>query len=143
MDNAINVQWAWLFELQLRRWTLQLEVAKAEQALRETDERKALEEKKAQLAQYTTLEENAKDFILKGMLDNNLKVMEFTNQRFTVKTNPPSVKIVNEELIPAEYKVEKVTVSVDKKKIKDSIKNGWIVDGAELECTHSLVITPK
>ena len=143
MENEMTIKGAWLFELQIQRWTLQLEVQKAEQALHETEEWKLLEAKKAELAQYTALEENAKSSILDGMLANNLKVLEFDNQRFTVKTNPPSVKIINEDLIPAEYKVEKVTVSVDKKKIKDSIKNGGIVDGAELDCTHSLLVTPK
>ena len=143
MDNTINTQWEWLFELQLKRSSLQLEVQKAELALHETEEWKTLEAKQKELAQYTQMEEQAKDFILEWMLNNNLKVIEFTNQRFTVKTNPPSVKIIDEELIPAEYKVEKVTVSVDKKKIKDAIKNWGIVDGAELDCSHSLVITPK
>lgn len=143
MDNAINLQWAGLFELQLQRGMLQIEVQKAEQALHETPEWKALESKRADLANYTAMEENAKEVVLRGMLENNLKVLEFSNQRFTVKTNPPSVKILDEEIIPAEYKVEKVTVSVDKKKIKDAIKNGGIVEWAELDCTHSLVITPK
>lgn len=143
MDNAINIQGAWLFEIQLQRGMLQLEVQKAEQALRETPEWKALEAKKSELANYTTMEENAKNFVLEWMLNNNLKVLEFSNQRFTVKTNPPSVKILDEELIPAEYKNEKVTVTVDKKKIKDAIQNGWIVEWAELEYWHSLVITPQ
>lgn len=143
MDNTIDIQWAWLFELQLHRGMLALEVEKAEKALQQTEEWKLLEEKKKELAQYTTMEENAKDSILNWMLANNLKVLEFSNQRFTVKNNPPSVKIIDEEVIPAEYKVEKVTISVDKKKIKDAIQNGWIVDWAELTCTHSLVITPK
>lgn len=143
MENEMTIKGAWLFELQIHRWTLQLEVQKAEQALHETEEWKLLEAKKAELAQYTALEENAKSSILDGMLANNLKVLEFDNQRFTVKTNPPSVKIINEDLIPAEYKVEKVTVSVDKKKIKDAIKNGGIVEWAELDCTHSLLVTPK
>lgn len=143
MENEMTIKGAWLFELQIQRWTLQLEVQKAEQALHETEEWKLLEAKKAELAQYTALEENAKSSILDGMLANNLKVLEFDNQRFTVKTNPPSVKIINEDLIPAEYKVEKVTVSVDKKKIKDAIKNGGIVEWAELDCTHSLLVTPK
>lgn len=143
MENEMTIKGAWLFELQIQRWTLQLEVQKAEQALHETEEWKLLEAKKAELAQYTALEENAKSSILDGMLANNLKVLEFDNQRFTVKTNPPSVKIINEDLIPAEYKVEKVTVSVDKKKIKDCIKNGGIVEWVELDCTHSLLVTPK
>lgn len=131
------------FELQLAKGMLQIEVQKAEQELHSSPEWKALEEKKAMLATMNEQEELAKQAITEWMIANNLKVIEFTNQRFTLKTNPPSVKILDEEIIPAEYKVEKVTVSVDKKKIKDAIKNGGIVEWAELDCTHSLVITPK
>ena len=132
-----------IFDIQLQKGKLTIEVQQAEKALHETDEYKTLEEKKQQLAEYEQKEKQIKQTILDGMIDNNLKSIEFTYQRFAVKTNPPSVKIINEELIPEEYKNKKVTISVDKVKIKNAIQNWWIVDGAELTCTHSLVITPK
>jgi len=132
-----------VFDIQLQRGKLLIEVQEAEKALKECPEYLALEEKKKQLAEYEEREEHIKQVILDSMMDNDLKSIEFTYQKFTVKSNPPSVKIIDEELIPKEYKSEKVTVTVDKRKIKDAIQNGWIVDGAELECSHSLVITPK
>lgn len=40
---------------------------------------------------------------------------------------------VNDELLPSEYKVEKITYSPDKKKIKDDIENnGLVIDGASV-----------
>lgn len=132
-----------IFDIQLQKGKLTIEVQEAERALKETEAYKLLEQKKSELAEYEAKEEHIKQVILDGMMDNNLKSIEFTYQKFTVKSNPPSVKIIDEELIPAEYKNEKVTVTVDKKKIKDAIQNWWIVDGAELTCGHTLLITPK
>ena len=132
-----------IFDIQLQKGKLTIEVQEAEKALRESEAYKLLEQKKAELAEYEAKEEHIKQVILDWMINNDLKSIEFTYQKFTVKSNPPSVKIIDEELIPAEYKNEKVTVTVDKQKIKDAIKNGGIVDGAELTCWHTLLITPK
>lgn len=132
-----------IFDIQLQKGKLTIEVQELEKSLRESEVYKLLEQKKAELAEYEAKEEHIKQVILDWMIDNDLKSIEFTYQKFTVKSNPPSVKIIDEELIPAEYKNEKVTVTVDKKKIKDAIQNGWIVDGAELTRWHTLLITPK
>lgn len=132
-----------IFDIQLQKGKLTIEVQEAEKALRESEAYKLLEQKKAELAEYEAKEEHIKQVILDGMIDNDLKSVEFTYQKFTVKSNPPSVRIIDEELIPKEYKNEKITVTVDKKKIKDAIQNGGIVDGAELMCWHTLLITPK
>jgi hypothetical protein len=52
----------------------------------------------------------------------NLKSMDFINQKVTLKNNPPSVKINDEELIPEKFKKEKVTISIDKTLIKSAIQ---------------------
>jgi len=39
----------------------------------------------------------------------------------------PAVIITDEEAIPDDYLFEKISVSIDKDKIKDAIKNGTIV----------------
>ena len=132
-----------IFDIQLQKGKLTIEVQELEKALRESEAYKLLEQKKAELAEYEVKEEHIKQVILDGMINNDLKSVEFTYQKFTVKSNPPSVRIIDEELIPKEYKNEKVTITVDKKKIKDAIQNGGIVDGAELTCWHTLLITPK
>ena len=52
----------------------------------------------------------------------NLKSMDFINQKVTLKNNPPSVKINDEELIPDKFKKEKVSITIDKTLIKSAIQ---------------------
>lgn len=51
------------------------------------------------------------------------------------KKNPPSVKILDESLVPEEYKetVVETTVKIDKKKIKADIQAGKEIAGAYLQ----------
>jgi hypothetical protein len=49
----------------------------------------------------------------------------------SVVNNPPKVEIQSEELVPDEYKSEETVIKLDKKKIKDALKNGGVL-GAEL-----------
>ena len=51
-----------------------------------------------------------------------------------------AVNIMDETLIPAEFKIEKITVSIDKKAIGDALKFGEIVEGAELETRDNIQI---
>lgn len=51
-----------------------------------------------------------------------------------------AVILTNEELIPAEYKKEKLTISIDKTEIKKAIKAGTEVPGAEIETRNNLQI---
>ena len=53
------------------------------------------------------------------------------------------VKINDEEMIPQEFKKEKVEIVIDKKAIKEKISNGEDIAGCEIVYSHSLVITPK
>ncbi len=55
----------------------------------------------------------------------------------TIKKNPASVNIIDETLIGPEYIKEKITTSIDKTKIKEDIKKGLIVLGAELVETNT------
>lgn len=61
---------------------------------------------------------------------------------FTValQNNPQSVKFIDEDLIPVEYKEEVVTVKIPKKRILDDIKEGIEVPGVEVVQTKSLRI---
>lgn len=51
-----------------------------------------------------------------------------------------AVVFTDEALIPAEYKKEKLTISVDKTEIKKAIKAGTEVPGAEIEVRQNLQI---
>lgn len=53
--------------------------------------------------------------------------------QYTLRNNPPSVFILDEKLIPAEFAREKVTLEIDKAAIKDALNDGRTVPGAQLE----------
>jgi restriction endonuclease S subunit len=59
---------------------------------------------------------------------------------YTIKNNPPSVQIVDESLIPAEYIREKVERSPDKKAIAELLKANQEVAGCVLQQSKTLVI---
>ena len=130
-------------QVKLNRVKLEIAVQELQQKLHETQERKDLEEMKQQLNQAIKSEEEIKDGILQGMIQNWLKTLEFDDGKFTKKQNPASLKINDEELIPEEFKHEETKVVIDKKAIKESIQNWNDVAGCELTHSFSLVFTSK
>ena len=94
------------------------------------DRRKALENKQSNIKLY---------------LENQLKMMEIDKLKttlfsFNIQNNPPSVKFINEDLIPQEYKTVVTTTSISKKDILAAIKEGIEVEGAEMVQTRSIRI---
>lgn len=130
-------------DLQQKIWSLKLDIAQLERELYETEFRKAIQEKKQALQILEDLENEKKTNIVNSMLQNGLKSVEFVNQKFTLKKTPWSLKINDEEMIPQEFKKEKVEIVIDKKAIKEKISNGEDIAGCEIVYSHSLVITPK
>lgn len=144
MDNTtLNTVWNAIWDIQLQKAKALIDVQQAEAKLYDTVEYKDLEFKRGVLRQYESLEEDMKQQILLGMNALGLKSIEFINQKVTLKNNPPSVKINDEELIPDKFKKEKVSITIDKTAIKKAIQDGEEVIGAELVVGKSLVITPK
>ena len=92
--------------------------------------RKALENKQSNIKLY--LEEQLK-FI--GL--DKVKTPLFT---VALQNNPPSVNILNEDLIPEQYKKTITTTSIVKKDILDALKEGQVIEGAELKQSKSLRI---
>lgn len=129
--------------LQTKRANAQIELSNLEMELQQTEFRKAIQEKRMEVAELEKKESEMKANIMNWMLQNQLKSIEFTFQKFTVKKNPWSLVIEDESKIPDEFKKEKVEIVIDKKAIKDKIANGENVDGASVTYSHSLVITPK
>lgn len=106
-----------------------IEVLKTEEK-RLADRRKALENKKEGIKSY---------------LENHLRIMEIDKVKtplFTValQNNPPSVNVLNEDLIPERYKKSVTTVSLVKKDLLEDLKQGLIIPGAEIKQTKSLRI---
>lgn len=144
MDNTtLNTVWNAIWDIQLKEAKARIDVQEAEENLRGTKEWMDLQEKKEILKSYESIEEGMKQQILLWMDAMGLKSLEFINQKFTVKNNPPAVKINDEELIPEKYWKTKTEVVVDKKLIKSAIQWGEDVPWAELTVSKSLVITPK
>ena len=103
-----------------------------------------LKEEEQRLAKKRKSLEN-KQKNIKGYLENQLTVMgkdKVQGKLFTVamQNNPPSVKFIDEDLIPEEYKEIVETIKIPKKKILDDIKEGKEVPGTEFVQTKSLRI---
>ena len=129
--------------IQTNRAKAQLELRDLETELQQTEFRKQIQAKKMEVAELEKKESEMKQQIVNWMLQNQLKSIEFTFQKFTVKKNPWSLLIEDESKIPDEFKKEKMEIVIDKKAIKDKIQNGENVDGATITYSHTLIITPK
>jgi len=106
------------------------EVIKAEEK-RLAAKRKALENKQTWLKDYL---QNQLEF---AKLDK-VKTAVFT---VALQNNPASVMVTDEAVIPAQFKtVIPATFTIDKNAIKDAIKRGEAVPGAELTQGRSLRI---
>lgn len=93
------------------------------------DRRKSIENNIKHLKQYA---ENA--MIVTG--DKKIKAGLFT---FSIQKNPASVSVFNDVIVPEKYYVP-VDPRLDKKKIKEDLKNGESIPGAELKQSESLRI---
>ena len=129
--------------IQTSRAKAQLELRDMEAELQQTEFRKQIQAKRMEVAELEKKESEIKQNIVNWMLQNQLKSIEFTFQKFTVKKNPWSLVIEDESKIPDEFKKEKTEIVIDKKAIKDKIVSGENVDGASIKSSFSLVITPK
>jgi hypothetical protein len=103
-----------------------------------------LKSEEKRLAEKRRVLENKKNNI-KAYLENQLRVMEIDKIKtplFTVslQKNPPSVEIVDEDLIPDKFKKTVTTVSVVKKDLLEALKAGQVIEGAEIKQGKSLRI---
>ena len=89
-------------------------------------------------------EENLKEILKSCMETLGTKKLETDLGNITIRNNPGSLVIDNEELIPKLYKQEIVTVEtkIDKAALKKNIKAGIDIEGCHLEVGTSLSI-PK
>ena len=142
-ETTLNTLGNSIWDIQLKKAKASIDVQEAEDKLRKTEEYKDLEFKKEVLRQYEETEEEMKKAIMVWMEQLDLKSLDFVNQKVTLKNNPPSVKINDEELIPDKFKKEKVSIIIDKTAIKKAIQDGEEVIGAELVVNKTLLITPK
>ena len=84
--------------------------------------------------------ENLKKYTKECLEEADLKKVSTSLGNMTVRKNPASVDVLDESLIPVEYKREVVEVKVDKKAIPADLKEGVVVEGATLKNSTSLMI---
>ena len=70
---------------------------------------------------------------------NKTKIKTSLNT-ISIQKNAPSVNVLDEKLIPKEFRKEEVVVSIDKKSILFKLKEGIEIEGCELKQTESLRI---
>ena len=81
---------------------------------------------------------------LKAYLEDNMKLTGKTKFKsgmfnFSIQKNPKSVNIFNESILPDEFLIPQPP-KVDKTSLKELLKNGVEIPGAELKQTESLRI---
>ncbi len=78
------------------------------------------------------------------LLDSWIKKFEALDWTIIQLNKKPWKLIITEELlIPTEYRIEKTTKSLNKKDIKDNIKQWEIIDWVEIQEDYNLIIKHK
>ena len=122
-DKAVNVA---KFLSNMEATAEAIKAAEAEMAKR----RKVLESRGQWLKNY-----------LKGnMVACGINKIECPYFKLSIQKNPSAVNILNEDTIPEQFKEAVITWKIDKSAIKDTIKKGEAVPGAELVNGTRLVI---
>ena len=93
---------------------------------KKNEERRISESRKADERRLDSF----KQYVKECMEKNGILKIETGLGNLSIAKSPISVEITNEDEIPAEYKIEVVTVKIDKKKIADNFKaTGELVNG--------------
>lgn len=82
---------------------------------------------------------------LKTYIENCLKMLDIKKYKtplntFSIQKNPPSVEIVDETLIPENFKSTETIIKIDKKAILKALKEDTKVEGVIKKQTESLRI---
>jgi hypothetical protein len=83
-----------------------------------------------------------RDYVLRHMVALGSERIDTARFRISVRTNPPAVQVLEEMLIPDDYKRVITTTSVDRKAIMEHLKStGEVVPGVEVTRGVRLVIS--
>ncbi len=114
-DKAVNVA---KFLRNMETAADAIKIAEAEMAKR----RKALENRVQWLKSY-----------IKGSMEAcGISQVECPYFKLSIQKNPASVNVLDEDKIPAEFKEQVISWKIDKTAIKEAIKSGGTIPGAEL-----------
>ena len=142
-ETNIQIVWDSIFDLWMKKGIINWEIIKLQQDLLKSEARLAIQAKKEELKKIEDVEAERKEFVKNYLVDHNIKSIDFTSQKVTVKTNPWSVEILDEAQIPKEYFKETTTTKLDKAEIKKHLKEWFAIDWVQLKKTTTLLITAK
>lgn len=97
---------------------------------------KAIDEEIKRLTKLKKSNENQKNW-LKNYLYNAMKLLDKLKLKtnffnFWIQKNPISLKITDETKLPDTYKETEVITTINKEALKEDLKNGLVIEGAEL-----------
>lgn len=91
------------------------------------NEEKRISERRKQIENHVV---RFKEYVKDCMENNGILKIETELGTLSTAKSPISVEVVNESIIPDEYKTEIITTKVDKKKIADNFKaTGELIEG--------------
>jgi hypothetical protein len=100
-------------------------------------EREAIEQAKKAMAErekrFKKRIEYLEDYLLSGMEKRGINHISCAYFDIKLKKCPPSVDIIDEDLLPEEYKRVKIETLPDKIKIKEEMQMGVVIPGASLK----------
>jgi glycyl-tRNA synthetase alpha subunit len=143
MQTIAQTQAPIIIDVQYKIADVSARLVLAEQELAKTEQALKVQELRTTLQAYQKQEQEIRENIKNSMIVSGVKSLETATHKFTVKNNAGSVVIVDEQMIPTEYKKEKVTVTVDKTAIKKAIEGGQEIHGADMSYSQTLLITAK
>jgi hypothetical protein len=82
---------------------------------------------------FEAAQERIKENLRLVMLEHKIDELQGQRERFKMMKSSGSVKIINQNEIPENYKSVSLIINVDKKAIGDELKKGLPVPGATLE----------
>ena len=83
---------------------------------------------------------NIKNYTKECLEEAGIKKVSTSLGNISIRKTPGAVEILDEDLIPTEYKSQVVTVKVDKKAILAELKEGVVIQGVNLKTGTSLTI---
>lgn len=104
------------------------EKALRDEEIRLADKRKSIGNKK----------ENLKEYLFSSMRAIGKPKMKAGIFNINIQKNPQSIKIIDVNIIPDKYKI--ASYKLDKKQLKEDIKEGLDIEGAELVQTEGIRI---
>ena len=131
--------------IELMTTKLNLELFNKKEALKNLELYKEIQDIEISIKQLQQQEEQIREQGKQILLNAWLKKFEALDWTvIQLNSTPWALVIEDESKVPKEYIKEKITTSIDKKTLKEDIKQGLIVDWCSIEVDYNLVIkNPK